>query len=154
MPLLGDKERKQITDIFNAQLKEPVTVHLFTQRESPLALPTPAPAIECYTCRETSELLEEVKALSSNVKLQVHDFVKEAAEAQRMGVDKIPTLVFQGKNRGTVRYLGIPAGYEFSVLIEALLACARGTTRLSARTKQELAALQTPVNIKVLVTPT
>lgn len=150
MPILNEQTRNQLKGILDKQLTEPLTVHLFTQRQSPLLVPT----YQCQTCRETGELMDEVKGLTDKLTLQVHDLVAEAEEARRMGVDKIPALVFQGKNKGTVRYFGIPAGYEFSVLVEGLIDCARGTTRLSANTKRQLQTLAAPVNIKVLVTPT
>ena len=59
-----------------------------------------------------------------------------------------------GKGRGTVRYFGIPAGYEFAVLLEAVLDAARGTTDLAPATKRQIAALPKPVHLEVLVTPT
>jgi alkyl hydroperoxide reductase subunit AhpF len=69
-------------------------------------------------------------------------------------VDRIPAIVFRGKNKGTVRYFGVPAGYEFSVLVADLLEAASGTTQLAQATREQAAALSSPVHIKVLVTPT
>lgn len=53
-----------------------------------------------------------------------------------------------------MRYFGVPGGYEFGVVIEALVDLSRGTTQLSAETRQQIAELPVPVHIKVLVTPT
>jgi len=155
MPVLRDKDREALSEIFAKQLAAPITVDLFTQRASPLILPSRVqPSLDCQTCRETEELLREVAALSSHITLQVHDFVAEEDAARRAGVDRIPAMVFRGKNKGTVRYFGVPAGYEFSVLVADLLEAASGTTQLAQATREQAAALSSPVHIKVLVTPT
>lgn len=155
MPVLRDKDREALSDIFAKQLAAPITVDLFTQRASPLILPSHVqPSYDCQTCRETEELLREVAALSNHITLQVHDFVVEADAAQRAGVDRIPAMVFHGKNKGTMRYFGAPAGYEFSVLVAGLLESAGGATQLSQAAREQAAALSSPVHIKVLVTPT
>ncbi len=150
MPILRDQDRKALTEIFGSRLTAPVTVDLFTQRTSPLILPSH----ECQTCRETEELLREVAGLAGQITLQVHDFVAEEEAARRAGVDRIPAMVFRGRNKGTVRYFGAPAGYEFSVLVAALLDVASGVTQLTAATREQAAALPSPAHIKVLVTPT
>jgi alkyl hydroperoxide reductase subunit AhpF len=155
MPLLGDQDRTALSEIFAKELASPVAVDLFTQRASPLVLPSHVmPSHDCQTCRETEDLLREVAALSSHITLRVRDFVAEADAARRAGVDRIPALVFRGKNKGTVRYFGAPAGYEFSVLVADLLEVAGGATQLGAATREQAAALSSPVHIKVLVTPT
>lgn len=150
MPLLNDDDRKELQQLFAKRLTEPVTVHLYTQRASPLAVPSH----QCQTCRETGELLTELSQLSDQIKVVTHDLVTEADEAKRQGIERIPALVFEGQTRGKVRYFGIPAGYEFAVLIEALLDASRGTTELSPATKEQLAKLPKPVHLEVLVTPT
>jgi alkyl hydroperoxide reductase subunit AhpF len=150
MPLLREEDREELRKLFTERLTEPVTVHLYTQRASPLAVPSQ----ECQTCRETGALLTELAELSHKLTIATHDFVGEAEAAKRVGIERIPALVFEGKGRGTVRYFGIPAGYEFAVLLEAVLDAARGTTDLAPATKQQLAKLPKPVHLEVLVTPT
>jgi hypothetical protein len=49
-----------------------------------------------------------------------------------------------------VRYSGVPAGYEFGVIIEDLLDLSGGSTKLTAGTRVQLAALPAPVTIKVV----
>ena len=76
--------------------------------------------------------------------------------ATAYGIDKIPALVpldGRDKDRG-IRFYGIPAGYEFTTVIEDILDLSRGGTHLSAATKAELAGLKNDVTIKVFVTPT
>jgi alkyl hydroperoxide reductase subunit AhpF len=150
MPLLQPDLRSQLADIFAKQFQDPVVVKFFTQKSSPLS----APVRECHTCHEAGELLKEVAGLSDKLRLEVHDLITEGEEARRLGIDKIPGLVIQGKGKGVTRYFGVPAGYEFAVLIEALGDASRGTTRLAPATRQRLGELRGPVQIKVLVTPT
>jgi glutaredoxin len=127
-----------------------VTLHFFTQKSSLLIVPSQ----ECYTCHDAGELLSEVTSLTDELNLETHDFLAEADEAKHLGVERIPALVMQGKNKGAVRYFGIRGGYEFGVVIEALVDLSRGTTQLSAETRQQIAELPAPVHINVLVTPT
>jgi alkyl hydroperoxide reductase subunit AhpF len=150
MPLLRDADRRELETLFARQLEHPVTMRFYTQRESPLVLP----AQECQTCRETGELLAEIAALSDKLGVERHDFVAEAEQARQLGVDRIPAILFEGQARGRLRYFGVPAGYEFAVLVGAIIDASRGTTALTPATRQQLAALPGPAHLKVLVTPT
>lgn len=150
MPLPRDEDRRQLEQIFSGRLVDPVTLVLFTQHESPLIVP----AQECQTCRETRQLLEELAQITDKIQLEVKDFVRDGEEARRLGIDNIPAIILRGKNKGTLRIFGIPAGYEFAVLVEDIIDLSTGTTRLSDETRQQLSALTEPVHIKVMVTPT
>jgi alkyl hydroperoxide reductase subunit AhpF len=150
MALLKDKDRRQLTDIFSRQLQDPVTLEFFTQKSGAVSVALP----ECQTCRETEALLQEVAALSDKIGLTVRDFLDQAEDARSLGVDKIPGIVMKGKNRGTLRYYGVPAGYEFGVLIEDLVDLSKGASRLTPAIRKSLSELHAPVHIQVLVTPT
>jgi alkyl hydroperoxide reductase subunit AhpF len=150
VPLIRDKDRAQLTDIFNKQLQRNVTLHFFTQHDSPLIIPSQ----ECFTCRETGELIREVAGLSDKLNLVTHDFYSEADTAKTYGVDRIPALVLEGTNKGRLRFFGIPAGYEFAVLVQDLIDVSGGPSRLSASASAQLALVTGELNIKVLVTPT
>jgi alkyl hydroperoxide reductase subunit AhpF len=150
MALLGQRERMQVRDHLAKRLEGSVTVRLFTQSTSPLGAPT----FPCETCRETEQLLRELTELSDRLRLEVRDLVADADEARRLGVEHIPTMILEGRNAGTLRYVGVPAGYEFAVLLEALGDVSRGSTALSAVTRERLRSLPGPVEVKVLVTPT
>ncbi len=66
----------------------------------------------------------------------------------------IPAFILQGHTKGSVRYFGIPAGYEFSTLIEDLIDVSKGTTNLSDKTREALATVDQDIHIQVFVTPT
>ncbi len=150
MSLIPARETQMLRDHFAKHLTAPVTIELFTQRESRIVLPVQ----ECMTCKETRELLTEVAALSPLIQLEVHDFVAEEALARARGIDRIPSFTLRGAAKGHVRYLGIPSGYEFTSLIEDIVDVSRGTTSLAPKTKEALAGLTGDVQIKVFVTPT
>jgi glutaredoxin-like protein len=144
MALIKDKDAKAVQDRL-ANLVNPVTVAVFTQE------------FECDLCRETRELAEEVAALSGGkVKTEVYDLVRDSAKAQSLGVDKIPAIAVLGaggEDRG-IRFFGIPAGYEFMSLLEALEMVSRGDSGLSPGTREKLKALKDPLSLQVFVTPT
>jgi alkyl hydroperoxide reductase subunit AhpF len=99
-------------------------------------------------------LLEEVTALSDKLHLETKDFVRDKQEADSLGVTRIPAFVLQGRARGKVRYFGIPAGYEFSTLVEDLLDLSKGTTNLSEKTRTALKEVDQDLHVQVFVTPT
>ncbi len=53
-----------------------------------------------------------------------------------------------------MRFVGAPAGYEFTSLIEAVALAGSDGSGLQESSKALLAARQTPLDIKVFVTPT
>ena len=104
--------------------------------------------------RETRELLQDLTALSDKLTLEVYDFLLDKEKVAEYAADKFPaTIVRNGKDYG-IRFYGIPAGYEFSALLDAILDVSRGTSELSEASKEKLRALSVPVHLEVLVTPT
>ena len=99
-------------------------------------------------------MLEEVTALSDKLHLETKDFVRDKQEAHNLGVTRIPGFVLQGSGRGKMRFFGIPAGYEFSTLVEDLLDLSKGTTTLSEKTRTALEEVDQDLHIQVFVTPT
>jgi glutaredoxin-like protein len=150
MPLIGEQDAAFIRDHFSKNLTGEVKITYFSQRESPLLVPSQ----ECMYCSETRELLQEVAALSDKIALDIKDFVADRAAAEALGIERIPAFVVEGAAKGKVRFFGIPSGYEFSTLIEDLVDVSRGETDLQPKTREALAALTEDVRIQVFVTPT
>lgn len=104
--------------------------------------------------RETRELLTDLAALSDKLTLEVYDFLLDSEKVKEYATDKVPaTIVRDGKDYG-IRFFGIPAGYEFSALLDAILDVSRGSSNLKEETKEKLRGLSAPVHLEVLVTPT
>jgi alkyl hydroperoxide reductase subunit AhpF len=69
-------------------------------------------------------------------------------------VNKVPaTIIHNGRDYG-LRFYGLPAGYEFLPLLDAILATSKGDSGLLATTRSKLAQLTQPLHLKVFVTPT
>jgi len=125
-----------------SEMRSAVTLRYFTQE------------LECEFCRETHDLLQELSALDNKIKLEVFDFKKNADEASKYKIDKIPATMVVNSSDVGIRFYGIPAGYEFSSLLEAIVMVSEGESGLSQESKRFLKELKSPVHLQVFVTPT
>ncbi len=150
MALIPQKDQDFVKEKFEKELVSEVKISYFTQRESPLGVP----GQECQYCRETRQLLEEVAALSPKIHLEVHDFVAEADKSKEMGIERIPAIVLSAEKSYGLKFYGIPAGYEFASLLEAIIDVSRDTTDLSQETRDALGKLTKKVHIQVFFSPT
>jgi len=105
-------------------------------------------------CRQNEQLMKEVAELSDQITVEVLNPQIDRARAEAYGVSDVPLTVVEGARDYGIRFLGIPAGYEFSNLIDAIVATARGESSLSDETKATLATLPGEVEIKIFSTPT
>lgn len=152
MGIIGAEDAAQLRDVFAEQLTRDVTLVHYTQRESPIIVPGVVP---CATCRANLELLQELVAFSDHLFLEVYDFVAQAEVAAQSRIDKIPATVVRGPDGGErARFFGVPAGYEFTTLLEDILEVGGSGSQLSAEIVSALAGLEGEVHIQVFVTPT
>jgi glutaredoxin-like protein len=141
MGMLKEKDRKKLIEMFK-KIEKDVKIVMFTQE------------MECPHCEMTRTMLEEVSGLSDKLSLEVHDFVADADLAKNYGVDKIPATVLFGDRDYGVRFYGVPAGYEFNVLIEDIMDVGRRDPGLGKEVMAELAKVDRPVHLQVLISPT
>ncbi len=149
--LINEKDKKTIQSLLGEHLKNPVKLVLFTQKVSNIAQPFVQP---CHWCQETESLLEEVASLSEKLHLEKWDFTLDEEKTREYRIDKIPAIVLVGKEDLGIRYYGIPAGYEFSSLIEDIIDVSREETKLSTETQEKLKKVHKDIHIQVFVTPT
>lgn len=154
MAILSPQVREATKAKFDADLENKITIVHFTQEPGRLVLPDYLKSQDCFFCKETKELLEEVQALSDKIELAVYDFVSDKEKTAGHGIDKIPGTVVMGEQDYGIRFYGIPSGYEYSSLIEAIVDVSRRRTELSQPTKEALRGIDRPVHIQVFVTPT
>jgi glutaredoxin-like protein len=144
MGLLNEKDAKIVGERL-AKLLGSVTLVMFTQE------------FECEYCAHTRELLEDLARLSAGkVTLETLDLVRDKEKADAMGIDKIPAIALKGpdgRDHG-IRFYGVPAGYEFASLLEAMEMVAKGDSGLSPSTREKLKVLGKPLDLQVFVTPT
>ncbi len=144
--LLNDNVKQQIREVFT-KLQGEVRILFFGSQTS------------CDYCEETQQLIGEVTALSDKISLGVHDLQTDAALAAQYHVDAAPALVIAAKDGATitdygVRLLGIPAGHEFTSLIQDILLVSSRESGLSQATRDFLKTVNKPVHLQVFVTPT
>jgi len=140
--MISDSDGEHLRSYLDQRMIDDVRLVLFTQE------------MECTFCKETRQIAELLSSLSRKVRLEVYDFIKDAERAKELQVDKIPALIpIGGKDYG-IRFYGMPSGYEFISLVDAIIDASRGTTNLSEKTKGIVKTLNQPVHIQVFVTPT
>ena len=103
---------------------------------------------------QTVALIREVAALSDRLSVTVLNPHIDREQAEAYGVSESPVVVVEGARDYGIRFLGIPAGYEFSNLIDSIVAVSTGEAGLTEETKTALAGLTEDVTIKVFATPT
>jgi len=104
--------------------------------------------------REAKQLLEELTQISDKLSLETHDFLLDKEEVAEYAVDKVPaTVIRNGKDHG-IRFFGLPAGYEFAALLDAILVVSMGDSGLQPESREKLAKLNQPLHLQVFTTPT
>ena len=110
--------------------------------------------LECQYCRETNQIAKELSQLSDKLSLETFNFVTDKTIADKYAIDKIPATIVMGQEDRGIRFYGIPSGYEFVSLLEAIKMVSSGQSGLSQKTKDIIGNLMAPLRIQVLVTPT
>ncbi len=144
--ILDESVLLQVQEAFK-KLKEPVQILYFGTAEA------------CETCEATQQLLEEIAGTDKRIGLEIHDLKREPELAASYRVTKAPGIVIAAKDGGQVkdlgiRFSGIPAGYEFSTLVNDILLASNRDSGLSQKTRDFLKRLEQPVFLQVFITPT
>jgi len=139
-----------IDDETAAQLKEE-----FTKLVNPLRLVVFSQALADPESEQVRRLVEEMAALDPKLSAESYNFVLDKEKAGSLGIARIPAVAILGadKDHG-IRFYGMPSGYEFGSLVDAILDVSSGDSGLLADTKQALQDLARPVHIQVFSTPT
>ena len=144
--LLNDAISAQVKEVFQG-LDQPVAVLFFGQQEN------------CEYCDDTRQLLDEVCALSSLLHVDVYDLEKDSDIVNQYHVDKTPLTILAGQDGNEIidfgiRFAGIPAGSEFTSLINSIVMVSNRNSGLQQATRDYLKTLNSPVELQVFVTPT
>lgn len=144
---LDDAQRRQVAEML-APMTRPVRIAFGTQTFS------------CETCEDTKRLLRELVEVDARISVEEVNLVIDTGRASALGLEAAPSVALLAVNPdGTewdpgIRFLGIPAGYEFSSLLEALVLVSTGDAVLSQTSRDALARLTAPAAMQVFVTPT
>ena len=149
MPIIPDRDRDDLKREFRKELKEDVTIRLFSQGSSLLAIP----GRECKYCPQTQEMMEELTSLSPKLHLEVYDFYSQSEEREQYGVERIPAIVLGKNGDSRLKFYGIPMGYEFATIVSDIKTLSRGVSPLSMDSRKKLRKVNQEVHIQVFVTP-
>jgi alkyl hydroperoxide reductase subunit AhpF len=149
MAILSDQVRQQLRDRFAETLKEPVQLVLYTRPGTGrLILPS---GFGCATCDDARDIAEELAAAAPDlVKLEVVDV--SVRESQ---VEDVPTLTLgRPGEEARISWRGLPAGFEFATVVDAIERASSGDLGLSPETTEALERVADPVEVMVFATPT
>ncbi len=142
MPLISTEVEGQLKEEF-AQLVNPVRLAVFSQ-----ALADPE-------SEQVRRLVEELAALDPKLSCESRNFVLDKERVDELRIARIPAIAVLGQDKDYgIRFYGLPSGYEFGSLIDAMLDVSSGVSGLAAETRDALAALARPVHLQVFSTPT
>ena len=141
MGLLRDEDVAEIRERLQG-MTQPVRLIHFTQE------------LDLQYGREVRQLLEELAQISDKLSLETYDHLIDKEKAAEYAVDKVPAIVIRnGKDYG-IRFYGLPAGYEFAALLDAILLVSKGDSGLQPASREKLAQLTQPLHLQVFTTPT
>jgi alkyl hydroperoxide reductase subunit AhpF len=142
MSLLTEEVTAELREAFSA-LANPVRLVVFSQ-----ALAEPI-------SEEVRRLVEELAALDERLSAESRNFVLDQERVAELGIERIPAIAVLGEGRDHgVRFYGLPTGYEFGSLVEAVVDVSRDASLLSEATRAGLAALDKDLRLRVFSTPT
>ena len=147
MALLSTADQQKLRDAFN-EMTSSVRLLFFTQ------------ALECETCPQTKQILDELPPLSDKISIEEVNFVLERDRAARYGIDRVPAVALErldGDGNGTdarIRFIGTPSGYEFISLVQAVLLVGGRPSGLTEENRRRVMAVNQPVHMQVFTTPT
>jgi len=124
MPFLSEADQDQLKELFSAQIDRRVRLRVLTRPTSKLYVPGQR---LCASCGEAEPFVRELATLSDKLEVVVHDVQAEPDLAEQYGIHGLlPAILIEpvtaqtiddageSTGQGAVRFLGLPAGYEFS----------------------------------------
>jgi alkyl hydroperoxide reductase subunit AhpF len=147
MGLIAPADQQRLRDAFSAMTR-PVKLLFFTQ------------TLDCETCPQTRQILDELPPLCERISIEESNFILDRDKAAQYGVDRVPAIVPVGideagaERDARARFLGIPSGYAFLSLVQAILLAGGRPSQLSEASLKRIAAVSRPVTLQVFSTPT
>jgi alkyl hydroperoxide reductase subunit AhpF len=139
-----------ITDDVSAQLKTE-----FARLSGPVRLAVFSQALADPESEQVKRLVEEIAALDSRITVESYNFVLDREKVEALQIQRIPAIAILGAETDYgIRMYGLPSGYEFGALIDAILDVSSGESGLSGETRKALDEIQQPVHLQVFSTPT
>jgi alkyl hydroperoxide reductase subunit AhpF len=147
MALLSPPDQDKLRTAFN-DMTAPVRLRLFTQ------------TLDCDTCPQTRQILDELPVLSEKISVEEVNFLLDRDTATQYGVDRVPAVAVDALDENgaprdaRIRFVGAPTGYEFISLVQAVLLVGGRPSTLSEENQRRVMAVSQPVHLQVFTTPT
>ena len=142
MSLLSPADQERLRASFD-EMTAPVRLLFFTQ------------TLDCETCVQAKQILDELPPLSDKITVEEVNFILDKDKAAAYGIDRVPAIALaSGDSDSRIRFLGAPAGYEFISLVQAVLLVGGRASNLTAENMARVAAVDKAMSIKVFTTPT
>ncbi len=140
MGLISEDDKEYLQTGFNRNLKRNVNVFYFEKdgNESDYSL-------------HTKELLTELVSLNDKLTLVI-ETCSNIEKMELEGLDLCPSIKIKSDRSGFVNFYGIPAGHEFTSLVEAVNDMGSDNLSLPDDVVEELKGIKDMVDIKVFVT--
>ena len=145
--ILDEDITAQVKDVLEGNLSADVCMIFFEDDE------------HCDYCAQTKQMLEEIVPLDARLSMETYHLVNDAAVAKKYHVDKAPAIVMAAKEDGKIldygiRIYGIPAGHEFTSLINDMIMVSSRDSGLSPATRAFLKKIDQDILLQVFTTPT
>src|SRR5882672_779678 len=141
MSLIAPADQDKLRETFN-EMTSPVRLLFFTQ------------TLDCETCLQTKQILDELPPLSDKITVEEVNFILDKDKAAAYGIDRVPAIALaSGDSDSRIRFLGAPAGYEFISLVQAVLLVGGRASTLSAESLARIGAVDKAVTLRVFTTP-
>lgn len=142
MALLRDDVVAQLKDEFRS-LQRPVRLVVFSQ------------AMADPESEQVRRLVEELAALDDRLSAESANFVLDQERVRELGIARTPAVAVLGETQDHgIRFYGMPSGYAFGTLVDAILDVSSGDSGLTDATRAALGRLARPVHVQVFSTPT
>jgi len=143
--LLSEEDKKIIMSDYWSRLDHNVKLIYINKKDTS----------NCQYCDIIKQLYNELTGMSEKLSLEEYFYEELDNELmERFKIKSAPVVIIQGKNKGLIKFYGIPSGMEFPSFIETIVKASKGETDLPQEIINEVTNIEKDVNIKVFVTPT
>jgi len=143
MGLLSNEDKDYLKNLYNG-IDRDVELIFFSSNEESRA----------EDCANIEDILKELSELSDKIKVEKHVFEEEKELADKMEVEMAPSIVVKTDKGYGIKYYGVPAGYEFSSLVEDINDIGTGIISVEDEAREMIMSIDKPVHIRVFITPT
>ena len=89
MALISPADQDRLRESF-AEMERPVRLLFFTQ------------TLDCETCLQTRQILDELPPLSDKITVEEINFVLDADRAKEYGIERVPAVAIVYDDTGTI----------------------------------------------------